>query len=371
MKQETNDTNPRARMVALVGKKKVGKSTALGLDLSTSLMVEDKGAVSTTVDTLLQMTISRPTMAPSNVAAFTERMETWDRNGILDRYPGGVGVDDASILFDDSVIEWGDSKAGQANDFHKYKELDYWLKRMRRVFRDGSRNRPMVLCFHEASPVVVNGITLQQGGAEVPSKKQRGQIPALCDAMLFVVDWPESPDPVWKKGLYGAAGDTTWMTADRWNVCTPGRPVIPFNLREYLRQTGWDPGRPKGLEWIDEAVDSVVSEWGKVEILQRNATSQAYVQWLQAKNIHPGLIYWIMRDAYARRWYVDHQTSALSMLLSGIAGTLPTRPGGVPGTGGTAPPPPVAGTPAAPPAGGGDPAPSSSPAAAAAPNPRG
>lgn len=360
----SNEPNPRARMIALVGKKKVGKSTALGLDLSTSLMVEDKGAVSTTVDTLLKMPVPRPSIGNENAAAFTQRMEAWDRNGVLDRYPGGVGVDDASVLFDDSVIEWGDTKAGQSNDFHKYKELDYWLKRLRRVFRDGSRNRPMVLCFHESGPTFVGGGVVKQGCPEVPSKKQQGQIPALCDAVLFVVDWPESPDPVWKKGLYGAAGDTAWMSADRWNVCTPGRPVIPFNLREYLRQTGWDPGRPKGLEWLEPLVDQLVEAFGQAPPAGRGKVAEAFIDWLTRRSVHPGLVYWIVRDAYARRWYVDNPVSALSTLLAGIAGTLPVRPGGVPGTGGTAPPPPPpAGDPAPSPAGDPTSAPAAPPAA--------
>lgn len=348
MTETTGGADPiRARLTAIAGPSGWGKSLALALDMSTALLIEDQGAVATLAKTTAGIQI--PAVYFPSMLESIPTLAAWGANGVLDRYPGGVGFDDVSLHFKDSVLKWGLQKEQQSNRYHKFDRFDEHLQTLRRTSRDSGGGRPFVMMGHLAEPSTAKDGRIIQGGIEVPSVNQRGRIEAGCDAVFILRKWPESPDPVLKIGMWAPPANARWATKDRWNVATALRPMLPWSVREYLRQTGWDPGRPPGYEWMEGVIDGFVS--AVVGGTPRTEVIRSYKDYLTDQKVPPGIIYWILRDACARTWYAQNPTSMLDVFMAGLEGRLPSDPEGpppAPNLAGTPPPAPPVGAPAAP-----------------------
>jgi len=340
-------TDALARVTAVCGPKKAGKSLLIAL-LGRVFAWEDEGAVSTGAVQLYGQAPQGVEKTP-RLSIMREKLAKWGPAGHLRTFQAGAACDDMSVALDEDMLQWGAEPS--ENRYHRFNRLDEELTRFRKAARDAMHGAPFTMTFHDVLPArdKKTGQLTHKGGPKVPSANQTETVPAVCDAVFHVRPWSESPYPDWKYGLYGMPGDTAWSTADRWQVATVHRPMLPPNLREYYRQTGWDCGRPPGLEWMDQEVDRIVR--GALDSGDLAGTVRAASGYYLSNGAPKGIVWWLCHDAIARHWYFTHPTSLLDGLLAGFDGTLsvPGAPGGPPPPPPLGAPPPGAGSPAQPP----------------------
>jgi hypothetical protein len=123
-----------------------------------------------------------------------------------------------------------------------------------------------------------------------------------------------------------------WAYKDRYGALLG---TAPANLREILRTVDAAPPRPAGLEWLDDAAESVASTPGN----PRDVGQEAYTR--LRSHVGDGPAFWAVRDGLARRTLRERKGYFDTLLAPAEQAAMPAL-GSIPAAGAV-----VAGKPAA------------------------
>ncbi len=237
-----------------------------------------------------------------------------------------VVVDDFSLLTEKTL-----SLLERTNSGHKL-----WgaMRDALLDFRDAARScsKHVIVNCHVAAPVVKNGTPIR-GGPMLPGRMAE-DFPKQCDIVLRSTFEMTRRGP-WQV-VYRCAGDRDfeYTTGDRHGV-TPDN--APMNLGEILKAAGYKFRRAPGLEWMDEAVATLVEGFKSIPVDQRPNAMPNALQYIATKTQNPLHARWVLRDTFDR---IDLANARQSNVLAAFMGQAPGFGPAVPSTSfGTAPAP--------------------------------
>lgn len=162
------------------------------------------------------------------------------------------------------------------------------------------QDRAAIWTFHERPPEPNPRGELDPGGPRLPSRTLTAMVPHLVGTVGRVVLNRNQGANVWPAVLWIDPTNGDWITKDRYNATALH---TPLSLREIIARAQRTthphftlPPRPKGLEWMDGAVDWLASCMlqgmpdGEVPKYLTDATPQAT----------PSVRHWIHQDAATR-----------------------------------------------------------------------
>lgn len=156
---------------------------------------------------------------------------------------------------------------------------------------------------HLAKPDTDQAGNFHKGGPVMPGRKMRSAIPHIADE-VYLAELEPGHEP-WP-GVYWCEPHPEWHMKSRLGLM---RGRAPMNLRELMRQRGYTLPRMAGAEWQEAVAQQVADTILKGEPW-KDVWNRAEVQ-LMSKGLHPGLVYWALRDG------VDRATLAKRQVLLG------------------------------------------------------
>lgn len=209
---------------------------------------------------------------------------------------GRVVLDDVSEIATRSVVQ---ARAQGIDGYELWGSIQASFLSARETALEGDKQA--IWTFHERPPEANKSTgDLDPGGPMLPSRSLTAMVPHLVGLVGRVV--PASPmpsPPLWPNALYVYPQDSAWLTGDRYNATAQH---TPLSLREVIvvARTLYPhlalPPRPKGLEWMDAAVDWLAAQWiagapdAEIPKLLVAATPRAT----------PSVRAWIHQDAWTR-----------------------------------------------------------------------
>jgi hypothetical protein len=188
--------------------------------------------------------------------------------------------------------------------YPKSKTFDFWdaLKGELRDVRDEGRiaDCEVLASSHLAKPDTDMNGQFHKGGPTMPGKKMRTAIPHIADE-VYIGELEPGREP-WP-GVYRCEPDPEWHMKTRIGAL---RGRAPMNIRELWRLKGYACPRIPGLEWQEDVTEMVAQK-----ILEGNPWidiwNRAEAQ-LLAKGLHPGHIFWALRDGVDRATLAKRRT---------------------------------------------------------------
>jgi hypothetical protein len=229
------------------------------------------------------------------------------------KYPAII-VDDASIQFDQEYLRIKNKVSSfRGNDIFNKKILE---------LRDVCRESPVHVFWtmHEQAPREVKQQDKKlgkiiPGTVLVPGWQLPEKLPAMVDFVARVVHdddftgWPY---------VYQTGPDPNYITGDRLSI-TPHR--FPLNVGEVLRAAGYEVPRPKGLEWMNAAVEQVSKKVLDAMVSDgdiKEALEPVVPQLMKAAKQNQKHVRWVIADAHDRANLKRHEASLLDNYLDSL-----------------------------------------------------
>ena len=170
-----------------------------------------------------------------------------------------------------------------------YKNLTLMTRRLIEQFRDTGVHTVLSTHKKEAKPATPESQG-HAGGPALPGALMT-VVPALSDLWVnMFADAMRQPHPVSYAAGFGLQGGQG--TRDRHGVCGDRSPA---NLAELLRQAGYKIERPPGMEWQEDAIETLASAVvAKTQTL--SDTARYAVQKLKEQGSAGWQIRWFLRD---------------------------------------------------------------------------
>ena len=203
-----------------------------------------------------------------------------------------VVCDDFSYLAERTFERIAKKHLNNRNKFAKFDEMNAIALEFRYTARNLSTH--VVLNCWEREPKLEHG---KKGGPALTGRLVEA-IPALCD-IVYRTGFEPLRKP-WT-GIYKCDQDqgSPYIMKDRTKVGT-SLGVIPMNLGEILRASGYSISRLKGLEWQEEIVENVAQQMLQNGGTQDTQIANAFYQQLLEQKIDYKIAAWTMRDALDR-----------------------------------------------------------------------
>ena len=267
----------------IYGPSKTGKSTATGAVGANGLFIAQTGG-----------------LLPLKNFLGLERIQAKTAGGVQEagdivaqaagKFPTVV-VDDFSLLTEVTVTDLEKKHAG----WDMWKELRSQVLFMRDSARFAtSKGTHVIFNCHQAPPKTTSGKYIR-GGPKLP-----GQLPEQFSSFADIVarvEYEETAAP-WKY-LLRTGPNSEYVSGDRLDIFPD---PAPMNLGEALRAAGYELPRPKGMGWMEKAVEKssqlVLSEglenWRKTlsQVGQklRGQHDLRHIRWVLQDSLHRAVI---------------------------------------------------------------------------------
>lgn len=287
------------------GPPKVGKTLATIRAFPTALFISLPGAMSCA--SWLDIDVKSV-----QLKTIDQVIEAVKRAGSSKAKYSAIIIDDASLQFDaefDRIKDKDPSWSGNRKFNEKIIEL-----------RDTCRESPLHVFWtmHEQAPREAKAVgakmgkvipgTVQCPGWQLPEK-----LPAMVDFVARVTydddffGWPY---------VYQTAPDESYITGDRLNM-SPG--LFPLNIGELLRSAGYEVARPKHLQWMEPAVETLAGKLISLSEDERPEFMRSAAKKLIVKHPNQKHVRWAFADACDRMVLRQFQANILDNYLDNIA----------------------------------------------------
>lgn len=287
------------------GPPKVGKTLAMIRAFPTALFISLPGGMSCA--SWLDIDVKS-----LHLKTVDQMIEVVKRAGSSKSKYSAIIIDEASLQFEaefDRIKNKDSSWGGNRKFNEKIIEL-----------RDTCRESPLHVFWtmHEQAPREAKAIGAKvgriiPGTVLVPGWQLPEKLPAMVD---FVARVTYDDDHLGWPYIYQTAPDEAYITGDRLNM-SPG--IFPLNIGELLRSAGYDIARPKGLEWMEAAVETLAGKLISLPEDERPDFMRSAAKKLIVNHPNQKHVRWAFADACDRVALRQFKASLLDTYLDNIA----------------------------------------------------